>query len=82
MKKAYTKPELYFEDFMLSSNIAGTCGQFDFGKATSGDFNTCGFEFYGVGVVFNNGTCALTTQDSDFNSLCYFTASPEAIFNS
>jgi hypothetical protein len=35
MKKVYTKPEIMFEDFTLSTNIAGDC-EGEFVNATKG----------------------------------------------
>lgn len=39
MKKNYSKPEIVFESFKLSTSIAGTCTQ----QANSGDENSCEF---------------------------------------
>ncbi len=82
MKKTYAKPELYFESFQMSANIA-SCGQFDFGKANSADKNTCGFDFYDVGEVFlDPAICDFQTQDGTGEMFCYHTASTANLFNS
>ena len=48
MKKAYVKPEIYFESFELSANIATACP-----KAThTPSDNMCGVNIDGVGMVF------------------------------
>ena len=83
MKKAYTKPELYFESFQLSANIA-SCGHFDYGYATSAGIDTCGFYYNEQGMVFtdNNSTCVFKSQDGTLSMLCYHTAASAPIFNS
>ena len=83
MKKAYTKPEMYFESFQLSANIA-TCGHYDYGYATSSNENTCGFYYNEQGMVFTdkNSTCVYKSQDGTLSMFCYHTASIDAIFNS
>ena len=80
MKKAYTKPELYFESFQLSANIA-TCDQFMDGKANSGDPANCSFSFDGIGTVFSDG-CDFSIQDSTLDFLCYHGALAEKLFGS
>ncbi len=81
MKKNYSKPDLYFESFELTANIAN-CSHLDFGKANSADINTCSFSFYGVGDVFNNGMCVYNTQNGGLEMFCYHTAPTAALFNS
>ena len=48
MKKTYTKPELYFESFELSANIATGCGIIT-KTATQG---ICGYDQPGIGTLF------------------------------
>ncbi|MCQ2448897.1 MAG: hypothetical protein MJ132_01725 [Clostridia bacterium] len=82
MKKKYTKPDLYFESFRLSANIA-TCSQHDFGKSNLADMNSCSFTFYGVGNAFLiDSICDFTTQNGGLEMLCYHTAPSESLFNS
>ena len=80
MKKAYTKPELYFESFQLSANIA-SCGHFDYGTANSGDPANCSFDLDGIGTVFSDG-CDYGTQDSTWDSFCYHGSLAEMLFGS
>lgn len=63
MKKTYVKPQIYFEDFQLSANIAAGCG-----KPINHTMETCqpvpGFVLF----VDGNSSCQYTT---DKNGVCY-----------
>lgn len=64
MKKPYVKPEVYFESFELSANIATGCAlainhQVDGCKNGLGDF---------AGIVFVNSTCTARVDDK---GICY-----------
>ena len=48
MKKKYEKPEIMFESFTLSNNIAGSCET----RTGLQSNSTCGLDFTGLGVVF------------------------------
>lgn len=50
LKKAYTKPELYFENFSLMNSIANTCDT----QLNSAELGVCGYED-AFGIVFNTG---------------------------
>lgn len=93
MKKVYGKPEISFEDFAFSNNIAGGCGT----VSTQGMKDSCtrygnysspetGCEFIDNGYTFFNASghdCLFTPQDEDPNGLCYHTSSVEnRMFNS
>ena len=68
MKKAYVKPEIYFESFELSANIATACP-----KAThTPSDNMCGVNIDGVGMVFLYAIaeCKYKGADGDY-STCY-----------
>lgn len=73
MRKAYSKPEIFFEDFSLTTNIAANC---EFIINTSSE-NVCGFEiqdeFLGTQVLFTNGVtnCKTVPQDGMYNGFCY-----------
>lgn len=75
MKKAYMKPEIAFEDFALTINIAGGCGLMvnnptkgtcgipgSGGETLFGDFNTTGCTFNWINA---NGS------DSFGDGFCY-----------
>lgn len=65
MKKSYVKPQLYFENFQLSTSIAAGCG-----FATNHAKDDCNY-IPGVGTVFlDSSTCAYTPEDA---GLCYQT---------
>ncbi len=79
MKRTYTKPELMFEDFSLSINIAAGCEVW----ATHGDSQQgCGYDLgedFGHTVIFlNNGVCDYAVNDG-YNGICYH--NPSAINN-
>ena len=64
MKKTYVKPEVYFESFELSANIATGCAlpinhQVDGCNQGLGDF---------TGIVFLENTCTAPVRD---NGTCY-----------
>lgn len=79
MKKAYEKPDIIFENFSLSTNIAAGCEKI----ATSGD--GCGFQF-GDYIVFKSGsecTYPVTEGNNMFNNICYHNPSADSnLFNS
>lgn len=67
MKKTYSKPEILFEDFSLSTSIAAGC-EYTNGLHAQGD---CGYETRD-GIVFVIGVsgCKYTQPDTN-DSLCY-----------
>ena len=68
MKKTYTKPEISFESFLMSTNIAGEC-ELDTKMPTAD--KGCGYPTRG-GVVFVEGTqCTTYPQDGLYNGFCY-----------
>ena len=70
MKKPYVKPEVYFENFELSANIAAGCGAGYKDRVTSHDIHSCGY-IYNNGVIFNTAACSYQTEDGTEFSLCY-----------
>lgn len=76
MKKAYVKPEVYFESFELSANIATLCGKpIHYAKGMCKDGLGDFAEF-----LFDGGSCKL---DPDQAGLCYHNPSDvERLFNS
>jgi hypothetical protein len=80
MKKAYSKPEIFFEDFSLSTNIAAGCELFpNFAE------DACGVkwgkkhiflaEIQGCGTKIVNG-------DPTYDGACYHNPSDPNVFNS
>ena len=75
MKKAYMKPEIIFEDFSLSQNIAADCEE----KINNPSQETCGIE-YGPFVVFLDTPDTMCTGagkvtdmggDGEWEGICY-----------
>lgn len=85
MKKLYTAPELYFEEYEINTSIAGGCGHPLYADSiNSGDVDHCTYDIYAGTTVFSgmNGSCEIHPADGEYN-ICYQVATPnELIFNS
>lgn len=68
MKKTYTKPEIMFEDFSLSTSIALGCE-----LGAHHVENACAYEDKFMGVfIFTESLAVCTTKVPDgYNKLCY-----------
>ena len=84
MKKVYSKPEIVFENFSLSTNVAGDCEK----KTNLQSENACGMDFSGL-MVFLDGMGGCKDigilnmgGDGEFNGICYHVPSGENLFNS
>lgn len=89
MKKTYTKPEIVFESFVLSTNIAGDCeakAQTFANYSESG----CGY-LLGTNIIFGTDLTGCKGDDNyrqvepntGWNSICYHVPSEaNNIFNS
>lgn len=84
MKKVYEKPQIMFESFTLSTNIAGDCEH----KTWTPNSGTCAYEIetvVGTRFVFISEVQSCTTkeQDGEFNGICYHNPSEaNNLFNS
>lgn len=81
MKKMYYKPEILFENFVMSTNIAGDCGTL----INNASYETCAYITRSGHHVFtsNYGVCTTTEDDGDYNGICYHVpVEAEALFNS
>lgn len=83
MKKQYSKPEIMFESFLMSTNIAGDCGEIVNNHAEY----SCPYVDRSGNKVFTEalaGICTDVTQaDGANNSICYHTPSNDKeLFNS
>ena len=87
MKKIYSKPEIIFEDFTLSENIAGNCKI----KTHTPSQGTCAFtyedEFGGAVALFTQKVVACGTDDlfeeDGTDGFCYHVPSDTSnLFNS
>lgn len=74
MKKRYKKPRIVFEDFTLSTNIAGTCESIvgNPSKGTCAVIGTGGIDMFD-GMV---GACVYTPEDmggtaDEWDGFCY-----------
>lgn len=73
MKRAYTKPELFCEDYELSVSIAGNCGsEFPAYNVTQADYEHCGYKM-GRGIVFiTEGVCTtFPSGEGADGTFCY-----------
>jgi hypothetical protein len=68
MKRTYTKPAAFFENYALSANIATACGNI-ITNATPG---ACGLYYPSIGYIFVSGQnlCTMAVYDG-FGNLCY-----------
>lgn len=91
MKKTYTKPEISFESFLMSTNIAGDC---ELKADTQSNYNTCGLVF-GDKILFGTNLTGCTKygdhsllfkpyeKKEGYESFCYHTPTTGTnIFNS
>ncbi len=66
MKKSYVKPQVYFESFQLSANIAGNCK-----FITNHQKSSCGYQTTAGVLFFDTMTaiCDMPTQEGE--KYCY-----------
>lgn len=78
MKKAYNKPDIYFDNFAMCTDIAGTCTYITNTPTRGG----CGLEFTDTITIFVEGVNACTFKapftgnspgviDGQYNGICY-----------
>ena len=74
MKKTYIKPEIMFDSFELSTNIAGSCDE----KLYTPNNTSCGYVPEGYDkAIFITGISGCEEKhddgngDGDYNGLCY-----------
>ena len=76
MKKAYSKPQIYFESFSLSQNIAAGC------EIT--DPKDERLYFTGLGYAFSSSCDVPMTDaggDGEYNGICYHVFSNNGAMN-
>lgn len=86
MKKEYRKPEIVFESFALSTNIAASCA-IDTDQHSQ---NVCGIYLPGIGNVFADdvNVCTKIVRPDDpgntlYNQYCYHVPTDaRSLFNS
>ena len=83
MKKQYSKPEIIFESFVLSTNIAGDCGKIvnNHAEYSCPYLNRSGNNVFTAALV---GICTDVQQaDGEDNGICYHTpVDVQELFNS
>ena len=82
MKKTYSKPEIMFESFTLSTNIAGGCEQPFVTNISKG---VCAIEITGGVTVFTGDmkVCDTNPPDDMWDGFCYHVPTEDKnLFNS
>ncbi len=82
MKKAYVKPQLYFDSFELNTSIATGCSAgYNHENTTFSNANSCVLKFGTDTVFLNVAICSLTEFDE--NQFCYHVpTSNDKVFSS
>ena len=79
-KRKYSKPEIFFDDFSLSTNIAAGCEVFPIDNAAA-----CGVSYWRA-IIFTEpiGGCLKKVENDDprYDSICYHNPSDNNVFNS
>ena len=84
MKRAYSKPEIMFESFSLSTNIAGDCEV----RTNTPAQGVCAYtyedEFGGTVTLFTSkvAACGDTEVSDEYGGICYHTFANNNLFNS
>ena len=85
MKKLYSKPEIMFESFTLSTNIAGDC-EIKTHTPAKGEcaYTIPGDEFSSqeINVFIEKHICSTTKAEGEYDNLCYNTFDGRSLFNS
>jgi hypothetical protein len=71
MKKAYSTPDIFFENFSLSTNIAAGCEEKPFNLVEGCGVKWSKGQILFVDGVSDNCTKKVTSGDANYNGLCY-----------
>lgn len=84
MKKTYTKPEISFESFVMSTNIAGDCEKPFVNNASKGSCPVLGSGGLAIFDGLVGAACNAEPAEKDtWNGLCYHVPTEAAnLFNS
>lgn len=84
MKRKYSKPELYYERYELSSNIAGNCATgLPVVGINSTDYQTCTVNVGGGDLLFLTEVIGCNTLPIEGDRFCYQSFSTnEMLFSS
>lgn len=82
MKKVYAKPEIVFESFSMSTNIAGGCDTI----INNHSYGNCAYVLRTGEMVFvaeYPDVCKTVEADGDWNGICYHVpVDTQNLFNS
>lgn len=79
MKKIYSKPEIMFDSFTLTTNIAAGCGK----KIDTHVNGVCGLELSGVGKAFLDNIAGCEVKFTESDEYCYHVPTEDnKLFNS
>ena len=81
MKKVYSKPEIMFESFTMSTSIAAGCDKIVEGHSA----NTCGIPWEGSENIFLIGIsgCKVQYEADGWGGICYHNPTDDTnLFNS
>lgn len=84
MKKTYNAPELLFEEYELSTSIAGNCGNKLYQDAIrAGSWTTCSVDMGDGDFLFVNGKNDCNMDPYEDATICYENfATDKMLFNS
>ena len=68
MKKVYSKPEIMFENFTTSTNIAGNC---DIINSNANANANCSYASAFGNVFVSSPTCEITAPNGEYGNICY-----------
>lgn len=78
MKKAYTKPELFCEEYQLSVSIAAHCASWiDPEMVNSSDYTSCGYYLAGRTLFMERPNCDDRLKYDGDRNVCYQQPSEE-----
>ena len=79
MKKTYSKPDIVFEDFSLSTNIAAGCDYVPTNQSEG-----CGVQWGHNWIFTSELSCStpITEGDPDYNGICYHNPTDNNVFYS
>ena len=68
MKKTYSKPEILFESFSISTSIAAGC---ELDTPLPSYEENCGYPIKGAVLFVTGAQCTNVPQDGKYNGFCY-----------
>ena len=81
MKKTYSKPEIMFESFAVSTNIAAGCG--DMKEYAEFAADACGVTFGNMVLFFDTIAACKNPVSDGYENICYHNPSDDNnLFNS